>query len=95
LNLVAFATSSPKSTFKALLQLSPTLLQVIKMSLEKQVPLTLHHYETECGQYGKSAPIRYILEQDPVQGSLSKATVSTLGGALLNLKLESNGKGIL
>jgi hypothetical protein len=47
------------------------------MSSEKQVPLTLCHDETERGHYGKSAPIRYVPEQDPVQGSLSEATVST------------------
>ena len=74
---VAFATAPPRSVFKALLQASPTLLQAIKMSSEKQVPLTLRHNETERGHYGKSAPIRYVPEQDPVQGSLSESTVST------------------
>ena len=47
------------------------------MSSEKQVPLTLRHDETERGHYGKSAPIRYVPEQDLVQGSLSETTVST------------------
>ena len=74
---VAFVTSPPKSTFKALLQSSPTLLQAITMSSDKQAPLTLRHDETERGHYGKSAPIRYVPEQDPVQGSLSETTVST------------------
>jgi cobalamin biosynthesis Mg chelatase CobN len=53
------------------------LLQAIKMSSEKQVPLTLHHNKTERGHYGKSAPIHYAPKQDPVQGSLSEAMVST------------------
>jgi hypothetical protein len=47
------------------------------MSSEKQVPLTLRHNEMEHGHYGKSALICYVPEQDPVQGSLSKVTVST------------------
>ena len=46
------------------------------MSSEK-APLTLRHDETERGHYGKSAPIRYVPEKDPVQGSLSESTVST------------------
>ena len=40
------------------------------------MPLTLRHDEMEHGHYGKSAPIRYVPEQDPVQGSLSEAAVS-------------------
>ena len=47
------------------------------MSSEKPTPLTLRHDETERGHYGKSAPIRYVPEKDPVQGSLSESTVST------------------
>lgn len=37
----------------------------------------LRHDETERGHYGKSAPIRYVPETDPMQGSLSESTVST------------------
>jgi hypothetical protein len=67
------------------------------MSSEKQAPLTLRHDETERGHYGKSAPIRYVPEQDPVQGSLSKATVSTNivkmpGGTKTHVKVW-NGHG--
>jgi hypothetical protein len=37
----------------------------------------LRHDKTECGHYGKNAPICYVPELDPVMGSLSKSTVST------------------
>jgi hypothetical protein len=64
------------------------------MSLEKQVPLTLRRDEMERGHYSKSALIRYVPEQDLVQGSLSEATVSTntvkmRGGTRTHVKVWS------
>ena len=75
---ISFIMNEPKSSFKALIQASPSLLSVsLKMSQDKTVPTTLCHNETERGFYGTNAPIRYVPEKDLVYETLSDSTSTT------------------
>ena len=75
---ILFITNEPKSSFKALIQASPSLLSAsLKMSQDKTVPTTLHHNETERGFYGTNAPICYVPKKDLVYETLSDSTFFT------------------
>ena len=68
----------PKSSFKTLIQASPSLLSAsLKISQDKTVPTTLHHNETKRGFYDNNAPICYVPEKDLVYETLSDLTATT------------------
>ena len=67
---VTFDFCPPRSSFKALFQGTELGEALKRMLLSKAVPEGLKSVECERGVGGKNSPIRYILEQDPIQEAL-------------------------
>ena len=75
---ILIITKKPKSSFKALILRSPSLLSVsLKMSQDKMVPMTLCHNQTKQGFNGINSPNQYVPEKDLVSEALSKSTAIT------------------